>query len=151
MEAFPDAKTRVPDGRREGAEYPPPGRRFTSRNRRFAPLPGGLGQRRQAEGLAGWGFDFRDGFSLLKYIRTGTSAWGLESSCPIGVPNRQKTPCPCALEIGGAGGMVVGWGSRLFLPINNVSGVRSTSSVRRVGQPGGQLGTCCLAGEISHA
>ena len=65
MESFPDAKTRVPDGRREGAECPPPGRRFTSRNRRFAPLPGGLGQRRQAEGLAALGFDFRDGFSLL--------------------------------------------------------------------------------------
>ena len=115
MESFADAKTRVPNGRREGAECPPPGRRFTSRNRRFAPLPGGLGQRRQAEELAGWGLDFRDGFSLLEYIRTGTSGWSLESLCPKGAPNRQKTPCPCSLEIGGAGGLVVDWGTRGFL------------------------------------
>ena len=90
MESCPDAKSLVPEGRREGAECPPPGRRFTSRNRRFAPLPFGLGQRRQAEGLAAWGFDCRDGFSLLEYTRTGTSAWGLESLCPKGAPNRQK-------------------------------------------------------------
>jgi hypothetical protein len=93
----------APRGRREGAECPPPGRRFTSRNRRFAPLLGGLGQRRQAEGLAALGFDFRDGFSLLEYVRTGTSASGLERLCPKGVPNRQKNPVSVLADDWGRG------------------------------------------------
>ena len=36
-----------------------------------------------------------------------------------------KTPCPCSLEIGSVGDLVVDWGSMSFLPILNAAVVET--------------------------